>query len=267
MIAKSLREVWLMTLLFGAGHFLFQFLLACILPNMPDDISALLSSIKFIQHIFTALLGMEMSETVGPEILASIAWVHPVVLIMLWTHAIIFCTRLPAGEVDRGTVDVLLSVPVSRTRHYLSETFVWLPCGLAVVIFGLMGNLIGARLMGVTHFGTFSQRLVIIANLYCLYLAVGGVAWLTSSLSDRRGRAVGVIFGVVMASFMLGFFTPFSETIRKFSFLAIMQYHRPVHVIQETGQPVANMAILLSVALITWLSGAIIFARRDIRTV
>ncbi len=266
-MAKSLREVWLMTVLFGLGQFLFQLILACILPSLPEDIPALLSRVKFIQYIFAALLGTDAGVAIEPDLLASVAWVHPVVLAFLWAHGIIFCTRLPAGEIDRGTIDVLLAVPVSRTRLYLSETIVWLACGLVVVAFGLTGNLIGARLMGLTHFGTVGQRLIINANLYCLYLAVGGLAWLVSSLSDRRGRAVGVVFGIVMASFVLGFFTPFSETIRKLSFLTVMHYYRPVCIVQHSAHPAADMLVLIAAGFTTWLAGAVAFTRRDIRTV
>ncbi len=109
-------------------------------------------------------------------------------------------------------------------------------------------------------------------NFYCLYLAVGGIAFLVSSLSDRRGRAMGVVFGVLLASFLLNFIAQFWEPARYVSFLSLLNYYQPLALLQspDTGWaawPVTDMAVLTGIGVALWAVGGTCFARRDICTV
>ena len=128
LVSKAWREVWVSTLLFGLGLFTIEGLLAYALPRFFDQAEPLLR-LPFFQNIMRALLGTDLAGNFAPVVFVSFAWVHPVALVILWTHEIVLCTRFPVGEVDRGTVDVLLGWPVSRWQVYLSETAVWLGTG------------------------------------------------------------------------------------------------------------------------------------------
>ena len=188
-------------------------------------------------------------------------------LTLLVAHAIVFCTRMPAGEVDRGTIDVLLSLPVSRTRVYLCESVVWLASGVLVVAFGVLGHVVGGRYTGPDTVRTASELVIINVNLYCLYAAVGGMACLVSALSDRRGRAIGIVFGIVLASFLLNFLAPFSDRVAKVSFMSVLNYYKPVFILRDAAWPVSDVLVLSAAAGAFWLAGAVILARRDICTV
>ena len=267
LLVKTLREAGPSVLVFALGLFAAQVLLALILGTFGRQLAEQWVQMKFVQNVLSALLGTEMGAALGPKAMASIAWVHPMVLALVWAHAILFCTRVPAGELDRGTIDVLLALPVSRTRLYVSESCVWLTGGLLIVTMGLIGNIVGRCLVGREASETTSQLLAVSLNLYALYIAVGGGAWLVSALSDRRGRAVGVLFAILVVSFFLNSMTAFHAGVKRVSFLSVLTYYRPLRVLQGSSWPTADMMVLLGVGVVLWLAGAIVFARRDIRTV
>lgn len=267
LINKAIREIWPVTLLCGLGIMAFEVLLGYVLRSFQTEIAELWPHVEFVQRILQALVGTEISDNIGPGVFQTIPWVHPIVLSLVWGYEIAICTRVPAGEVDRGTVDVLLGLPVSRWQVYLCESFVWAVGGLVVIGMGWLGSV----LIGLT--GPSEARLaagqvfVIVANLYCLYLAVGGLALLISSLSERRGRAVAIAFGIVLASFFLSFLTQFWEPARALSFLSVLDYYRPMLILRDAVWPVKDMAALGGCALVLWVAGGLFFARRDICTV
>ncbi len=266
LILKSARELWATTLLFGLAVAGFEMLLTYVVPTFFTDIEFVMQ-MRFVRMIFRGLLGTEIGDVVGPTLMTSIAWVHPIVLALIWAHEITICTRLPADEIDRGTIDVLLSLPVSRTRIYVCATLVWLASGLFVLGMGMAGNLIGSRFAGSEQLTSMRQLVIIVANLFCLYLAVGGIAWLVSTLSDRRGKALGVAFGIVVASFLLNFLAQFWEPAQAVSFLSVLSYYRPLSVVQGGAWPMGDMLALAGTGVVLWLVGACVFARRDICTV
>jgi ABC-type transport system involved in multi-copper enzyme maturation permease subunit len=194
----------------------------------------------------------------------ALAWVHPVPLAITWAHAIVCCTRIPAGEVDRGTIDVLLGLPVSRWSVHTSDTLVWLAGSVWFFIAGIAGTLCGGSLAGAPI--TLPRTVVAATNLLALYLAVGGIARLFSAWSDRRGRAVGVAFLFVAASFLFNYLTQFWPAIERLGFLSLLHYHRPITVFRRGAVPLGDIGVLLAVAITAWVAAGWSFARRDLTT-
>src|SRR5712691_7780964 len=143
LIIRAFRESWPTTLVLGLVLFVVEAALAFVLPKFTGQMSQEWLQMDFARGIMQAMLGAELADRIGPQMFQAMAWVHPVPLALTWAHAILSCTRVPAGEVDRGTADVLLSLPVSRWEVFISETMVWLVCGLGILAAALAGNLLG----------------------------------------------------------------------------------------------------------------------------
>ena len=220
----------------------------------------------FARGIMQAMLGTAIADRIGPQMFQSMAWVHPVVLALVWAHALVCCTRVPAGEVDCGTADVLLGLPVSRWEVFLSETVVWLVCGAAVLVAALAGNLLGGLALPPLDRPQLARLLPVLLNLFCLYAAVGGLAWLVSSLSNRRGRAMTIVFLILLALFLLNYLAPFWPPLEKFEFLGPLHYHRPVILLAGGNCPWRDLAVLAGAGGVLWLAAGVIFARRDLCT-
>jgi len=162
---------------------------------------------------------------------------------------------------------VLLGLPVGRTRLYLYESLVWLGCGVFVLGCAVVGNTLGGFFAPPELRCSAPARLISALNLFGVYLAVGGVAWLASALSDRRGRAVGVLFGFLIAVLLLNYLAPFHKVAERLSTLSVLRYYRPVFIIRDGSWPALDLVILVAIGATFWLAGWAIFARRDICTV
>ncbi len=267
LLLKSLHEVWVTTLLCSAGLLLIKALLTFVLPQIMEGMNDIFEQMPFVRSLITALLGTEVGEKISGRTMQAFLWVHPVVLALIWCHEITICTRIPAGEIDRGTIDILLSWPVSRRKIYWSETIVWIVTGSFVICMGLVGHRIAAPTMPEEMRPDMQGVAMVMINLFGVYLAVGGIAMLVSSLSDRRGRAVAVIFALVLASFMLNFIAQYWAPAETIAFLSVMEYYQPARILQDGAFPTADMLVLIAVATVSWLVGGEIMARRSICTV
>lgn len=267
LVWRAVRELWPATLLLGLLLLGVEALLAFVLPRFGSQMSAQFLQLDFARGILQAMLGTEVGDRMGPQMFAAIAWVHPVMLSLTWAHALICCTRVPAGEVDRGTADVLLGLPVSRWEVFFSETLVWLGCGGFILLAAWIGNLLGARALPPENRQDGWRLLIVLTNLFCLYVAVGGLAWLTSSLSDRRGRAMTVAFLILLVLFLLNYLAEFWSPAERLAFLSPLHYHRPVNVLGNGLWPWKDIGVLLSAGIAMWLTSGFIFARRDLCTV
>lgn len=267
LLAKTLRETWLSTLLFAVGLMLVERLLIFILPQMQQQASGILASLPFARSMLSALLSIEIGDQLTAQMLQSIVWIDPVVLALVWAHEISFCTRFPAGEIDRGTIDVLLGLPVSRRRAYVGESIVWLASGAVIVTIGSLGYFLGAGSISAADRPSIAAVMLVQTNLLCMYVAIGGVAYAVSALNDRRGRAIAIVFALVLASFLLNFLAQFWPPAKNFAFLGVLNYYKPAQILTTGALPVRDVVILLVVGAAAWIAGGEIIARRSIATV
>ena len=267
LVNKATREVVWTTVLCAAGALLLEALLAFAFHSFRNQLAGQFAQMEFIQNILKSLLGTEIGGMITMQTMNSIAWVHPALMAILWAHAITICTRVPAGEVDRGKIDVLLSLPVSRRRIYVCESLVWALSGAMVVLFALLGCFLGNLFIPAQDRPDYVLLLIVLVNLFAVYATVGSLALLVSSLSDRRGRAVAVAFGIVIFSFLLNFLAQFWEPAQSLSFVGLLNYYRPLEILRDATWPTHNLIVLLTCSIMLWVTGGVIFARRDICTV
>ncbi len=267
LIQKTVREVWAVTLIFAIGVAFFEGFLTYILPTYFDEFAGHILEIKFVRNIITAMLGSDVGERIGPAAMLSFSWVHPVLLLTLWGQEITFCTRTPAGEIDRGTIDILLGLPVSRLQLYISETIIWLSTGLLLVLVALASHLMVRSFVAENMRLPVDRIFIVALNLYGIYIAFGGIVWLVSALSNRRGKAMGICFALVLASMLLNFIITMWEPAKSIQFLSILDYYRPWQIFQSDAWPVRDIVSLMTTGLAFWLAGAWVFVRRDVCTV
>jgi ABC-2 type transport system permease protein len=264
---KAVYESWPATLMCGLLLLAVEAVLAYVIPTFQGQFSESLMQIKFIQTFVSAMLGVEATDQLGPEAFSAFPWVHPVVLALVWTHALVCSTRMPVGEIDRGTVDVTLTLPVTRWGMLTAETIVWIAAGAIVLALGFAGNELGGWYVDDTLRPQVGRSLIVMANLFCLYLAVGGLAWLVSASSNRRGAALIIVLLFLLASFLLNFLSQFWEVADRIAFLGILNYYRPMYMIRDGAVPWGDMGVLLAVAVTLWIAAGVVFSRRDVCTV
>jgi len=194
-------------------------------------------------------------------------WVHPTVLSIIWGHEVMYCTRMPAGEIDRGTVDFLLGLPVSRWKLFLAETIGWLVSGLIIICTGILGHVYVAQQFASKMQPSPVATLMILCNLFSMYIAVGAIAFLISSMSDRRNKAMGIVFAILLISFLLNFLAQFWQPAKPWAQLSVLEYYRPATIIQTGNFPTHNITILLGIGFVCWLAAGIILRQRSICTV
>lgn len=267
LLQKAALEIWPATLMCGVLLFAVEAILAYVMPIFRAQISEAMMQIQFVRTFVGAMLGIDTSDQLGPAAFLAFPWVHPVVLALVWTHALVCCTRVPAGEIDRGTADVTLTLPVTRWGVLRAETLVWLLAGVTILALALAGSQLVGHYVDPEGRPEIPRLLVVLANLFCMYLAVGGLAWLVSAASDRRGPAMILVFVILLASFLLNFLAQFWTVAQRIAFLGILDYYRPLYIVRDGAVPWRDMGVLAGVGVGLWIAAGIVFSRRDVCTI
>ncbi len=266
LVRRALREILPVTLGFGAFLGTVLGLLSYALPQVQARFMKRGFVPPQVLKFRNSLLGVDSADGGIADIAFSMAWIHPLVLILLFAHAIFVCTRIPAGEIERGTVDVLLAMPVSRWKLFRSETAAWILTASLVLGCALLGCFVGTRFIPEDQRPNFARIPIVLSNLALVYGSVGCAALAIAAGVDRRMRAVMGVLIVTIGTLMVNFLEPLWEPAKHAAPLSLLHYYRPFNAMKDGIWPTRDLLILGAVCVTLWTTAGLIFSRRDITT-
>ncbi len=265
-LLKTLRDAGALTLLLALAVVGLEMAVIRALLEISKDLEDLrrwmeLPLVRDLMHI---VLGSDVLGDLTPTTMATFGLGHPLLWALSWTLLLTIVTGAIAGEVDRGTADLLLTLPISRAAVYASTTVAWVLAAALISFAPLLGLRLGELVCPLSAPLHFRQLWPLSVNLLALNLAVAGVTMMVSSFMSRRAAAVGIVLAGLLFSDLMNLLSQFWDRVRPFAFLGFLHYYRPLPVVRSGELPVSDIAILLAVAAVAWGVGLWYFRRRDI---
>jgi len=130
-------------------------------------------------------------------------WRHPFFLLLLCLWPIARGSAAVAGEVERGTLDLVLSRPISRTAYLGAQVAAATLGMIALGVAAAAGDLAAARVYPLEAPPHASAMLGSIANVVALGMAIFGGTLLFSAGDVVRWRATLIGSGLTLLSFVL----------------------------------------------------------------
>ena len=241
-----------------------------------------------------AVLGGADLQFQNPNDFLAVGLLHPVVLILSCVWAVGRSAGAVAGEIDRGTMELLLSQPVPRNRLILAHLIV--DC---LVIPALCLSFFAGTQFGLWTVGPFTvdysavrklnesipfpipiptepevmpvsgaAQFPALANLAALIFALSGLTMALSAFGRSRWKVTGyaVLAVVVMfAANVLGQLWDAAEFVRPFT---VFYYYQPQKVMLRgewlTPGGLPAVGVLLTVGAAGYLVALRLFTRRDL---
>ena len=233
---------------------------------------------KFVQ----SLIGGENIRLHVPNDMLTIGYVHPVVqtIFAIWTVG--RASGALAGEMERGTMELLLAQPLRRRTVILAHLAVDLVTIPALCLCMILGTWLGVHVVGFSDeaFATLQlhQFWGGLVNSAALLFALSGITLALSALGRSRWRVMAVAIAVVLVSFIVNVLGQLWSVLRPWRPLSLFYYYQPQPIIlknvwtvnflsvNETvwiaGVPV--IPVLLILGVVGYVTALGVFCRRDL---
>jgi ABC-2 type transport system permease protein len=195
-------------------------------------------------------------------------WNHPFILINVLLWAIARGSAAVASEIERGTLDMTLSRPVSRTSYLASQILVGVSGIIALALALVMGNLIAGRFYRVETPPTLLMLARPAVNLSALALAVYGYTLVLSAIDQVRWRPNLIGSVVTLTSFVLLVIAnvPVLEDWKWLGNASIFKAYDPVSAAVSGRDLAFHTTVLGGIGLAGIALGFLGFLRRDLPT-
>ena len=262
--AKMTRDSAVVVLMTSVALVLFGFLFVLAMSNWAQDLLLLWSKIGFIQRMFRFVLSIDLQGEVTVNTLIVSGFVHPFLLMITWGCVVSICTHFIVEPIDRGTADLLFTLPISRATYFVSATAVWVSASGVIACAALLGIWIGGEWFDLTPPLPIFRLILVVMNLWILYFAIGCLAMCVAALVNRRTQAVGGMVALLLSSFLINVLEAFIPFFRAIRLLGLLCYYRPVEILQSGNPSWTHIAVLTGIAVVSWMIGCGLFMRKDI---
>jgi ABC-2 type transport system permease protein len=227
---------------------------------------------------FLQLNSMKLSDWGTRKGVLSAIYIHPIIEFTCIVWAMARGSAAISGEISRGTMEVLLSQPISRTS-LLAANAITAVLGAAVLASAtVLGLSLGLATVPPRHdtgevvAGSFFISAAVI--LFCYTVCMCGICTMISSWDHYRYRTIGIIgvFGVMQIVMDVTVrWVGNDNPLKKLAWGTIKTCFEPQQVLFSRPEEHARLMMqycstFLVIALLTYVAAGLIFSRRDIPT-
>lgn len=282
---KLLRDVAVPLALVSLLLFGFQCLWARVasrIMEVVDELTGAVSLTWLLDRVFAgpgqilqALLGGTEIDITRAADMISVAYVHPLTQTILCVWAVGRASGAVAGELDRGTMELLLAQPVPRRNLILAHLCVdwltiptlclslWAGTCLGTWLVGFQTNLPGPRHVDPAIF------LPALLNVALLAFAVSGYTLALSACGRYRWRVMGLAVLLTLLQFLVNVIAQLLDGTEVLRYATVFFYYQPQPMALKAewyrqAEMWRNLAVLAGVGVVGYVTALVVFCRRDL---
>jgi len=242
--------------------FIFQIAL-CGVVHDNERVKALLQYVEMLPDFIKAFMGGEILEVGNIAGLIAIGYQDPFILLLYMLFAVGVPTALLAGEVQRGTMELILSRQTTKTHIYICAGLITIVGMYALVLVMFSGTVVATVLYDFYQEVPlyFFFKIAIVGGM--LASAVGGIALLAAACFSR-GFAVSITVAYLVVNYFVSIIADWWPRMKFLEPTTIFTYVDGPAMFDKPGWPIGDICVLLSLLAVSTVLGGIIWSRRDL---
>lgn len=224
--------------------------------------------LRAIPEDWQKLSGVPFSEVATYAGRVALAFVDPVVVLAATVWGITRGSDAVSGQVERGTMEMLLAQPVTRRAVFVTQA-VATTAGAAVLCSVLLASVWTAVSFGPWAGKVEPERFVpAVLNVFGLMVCMAGITACVSAADSYRWRTIGILCGFYVFSILAKLVGRMSGAFAWAGYLSVFNAYEPQRLVGGTADAWRLLAVydgvLLSLGVLCFMIGGIIFSRRDL---
>ena len=257
---KGLQKGWLMGLIPPIIIALFIPFLAVIWPEMKAQAEAFQAMLDnpFYQAFLGELGLLPIGEWYGMFVMYIFMFIEYFIIMI----AIFIPTRIITGEVDKNTLDTMLSLPVPRWRFILEKYLVYMTYNLLYIIIILPVSYITTEAVGeVLNYLSLTYSLI---GVWFLFFVLGSMSLLCAAFILETSKAFALSGFLILGQYILVKLAGLAESLYIFKNLSMFNYLGSPNIFKTGLFPLDELIIVAVVGILSLISALYIFEHKDL---
>ena len=251
-----------MWFLIASYIFLFQ-LAICGIVHDNKSVKIFVQYIDMLPSFIKTIMGGEALKVGNIAGFVAIGYQEPLILTSYMLYAVGVPTALLSGEVRKGTMELILSRPTTKTHVYICAGLITIAGMYALVLVMFLGTVVATNVyqfdQAVPLYPFF--KIAIVGGM--LASAVGGIALLAAACFSP-GTAVSLTVAFLVVNYFVSFIAEWWPRMKWLKPTTIFYYVDEAKIFNESAWPMRDVCVLMSILVVSALLGGVIWTRRDL---
>jgi ABC-2 type transport system permease protein len=263
---KAVSDAWKQLLFSCALLIAFTWVFMWWMSQIPTNQFAVM--LKLLPHFIKSLITVPIDELATRSGQLTILYVHVVTIFLCVGWAVGRGSDSISGEIARGTMDLLLTLPVRRA-WVMAIPAVVAAAGAAMLPASIMcGIFIGLHTLDFGENISVWKYLPGSINLFALIFCLTGITVFISSWNRDRWRVVALSAGFFIVSYIVEIARRVWHAVDFVKYFNVLSVYQPQDLILPAKPPQFSApwcdATLLALGLLAFVLAGAIISRRDI---
>ena len=223
------------------------------------------------EHL-TGILGAPIEEVATIEGRIALGYIDPTMVVTAAVWSISFGLDVVGGDLNRGSMAMLLSSPVRRAEVLVAHAAVTVVGAALIALSAVLGTAMGVWTVTLEAEVAAATFLPAATNLFALTFFVCGITTLASSVDSVRWRTVGLIGGFYIVQVIMEVLSRSAPVLSWLKWFTFLGAYEPQSIITRMLDDPAGAwwlaaqfnAVLLGLGLLGYALALALFCRRDV---
>ncbi|MGE5296712.1 MAG: hypothetical protein ACM3VT_17980 [Solirubrobacterales bacterium] len=241
--------------------FLMQIAIASIVHDN-TNVRMFLTILRSLPSIVKTAVGGDMLESGSMSALLTVGYQHPLVMFLYLLYSVGVPAGLLTGEIQRGTMELILSRPITRTQVYICAAILTLAGLFGLISMMFLGTVVSVNIYKFNEPITLDLFLRLAVNGGLLAGAFGGFSLVCAASFGRLYSAAGVAAAFLTLNYFIAIVSewwPRVHFLHKATLFYLVYYSNLWY-----AWPLRNMAWLGGILIALVILGGIIWRGRDL---
>lgn len=264
-IIRTLKNRKVSLIVFTISGILLLWMYVALFPSFANMADSMKEYMESFPEGFMKAFGMEdLDMSTIEKFLATEQYSFVWPILMLFFVSSLAGAGL-AGEVEKGTSEILLSRPISRVKLYWSR---YIAGAIMIVIFTVLSILFVVPLCEIHNVDyILVNNLTMTIAGFLFGLAVFSIAMFLSAWFSEKGKVYMITGGLLVAMYVINIVSAIKESLSDTKYLSFFYYFKPNEAIIRNTISNSTLWVFLIIIVVFAIGGAYIFNKRDIKTV
>lgn len=261
-LIRALKDRWLSIFIYILAMIGLIWLYVAIYPSIRDSFANMQDLLKAYPESLMKAFNVDINNYVTFE-----GYISSEMFSLFWPLMVIFVTvgfagGAIAGEIEKGTIELLLTQPISRLKLFFGK---YLAGIVTLVLFTGLSVYSLPLILKAYHIdyniASFNQMAIL---GFLFGLAIFGISMLFSSIFSDKGKVFFISGGLIVVTYALNILASLKENLSDLKYWSFFHYFDANNAL--IYHKIDNHAywMFLGVAIVCTLLGAIWFSKKDI---
>lgn len=264
--SKSFREARPLLLALAALMFVFNWLFVWLTSLV--DLGAYKVIMQALPGELHSMINLPLSKLATDTGRIALAYIDPVAVFAVLSWALARGSDCVAGEIGRGTMEMLLAQPVRRVAIVAVHAAVTTFGAAMLAVAAWLGTVQGLIACNMTADVAFADFIPAAGNLFALAFFLAAASSLISACESYRWRAIGAMGAFYMVQLVIkviGRLAPKFDWLLYGTFLGAFEPQvMAVSPERAWELSVRYDGVLIALGLVAYVLAAVVFCRRDL---